>query len=347
VEKKKKVLIAEDSIFIQKILKRIINSDPSLAVVGVAKNGRMAVDMARSLRPDVITMDIRMPEMDGFEATRIIMAEVPTPILVVSSSINTEDLKISFNAIQAGALEIIEKPRGNLSGDYYELGQEILRKLRLVSEIKVFRHIAPRYTTRPAGVRTITKTRNAAVAIGASTGGPSAIFQILTSLDEDFPCPIFVTLHIAEGFGKGCAEWIRRSARLEVKVAEDNDSIEPGVIYFNPDDRFMTVRNRNFLSVEADRMPKRSNPIDRMMTSFAEVYGQKGLGVILTGMGDDGVAGLRLIKSNGGKTIAQDEATSVVFGMPKEAINKGAADVVLPLDRIAEQILNFLGASTG
>ncbi len=339
-----KVLIAEDSIFIQKILVKIIESDPSLQVVGVAKNGEMAVDMVRNLRPDIITMDIRMPVMDGFQATRIIMAENPTPILVVSSSVKDEDLKISFNAIQAGALDIMEKPRGHLSGDYLELGQEIIRRIKLISEIKVFRHISPRHQADlDLPGKLMEKTRAKAVAIGASTGGPSAVFHVITSLAEDFPAPLFVTIHISEGFGRGCADWLKRNAKLDVRIPEDGEHIQPGTVYFSPDDRRMMLVSRNFIAVTGS-LSNHSQPIDEMMSSFAEVYGPNGVGVLLTGMGDDGARGMQQIKQAGGRTIAQDEETSVVFGMPKEAIALGVVDKVLPLDKISRQILTFLGS---
>jgi two-component system chemotaxis response regulator CheB len=339
----KKVLIVEDSIFIQKILARIIESDSGLQVAGIAKNGKVAVDMARNLRPDVITMDIRMPVMDGFQATRLIMSENPIPILVVSSSVNDEDLKISFNAIQAGALDIMEKPRGHLSGDYLEIGRDLIHKIRLISEIRVFRHIMPKrpgvMVMPPKGIE---KTRSRALAIGASTGGPSALFQILTSFDRDFPVPVFVTLHISEGFGKGCAEWIRRNSRVDVRVPVDGEHIQPGTVYFAPDDRVMRTVSRNFISVDAEKMNRRSMPINVMMESFAEVWGPGAVGVLLTGMGDDGARGMKNIRDGGGRTIAQDEETSVVFGMPREAIALGAADSVLPLERIPTQIVQYL-----
>lgn len=343
MKKVKRVLIAEDSIFIQKILIRILNEDPELEVVGVAKNGKMAVEMARNLKPDVITMDIRMPVMDGFQATRIIMSETPTPILVVSSSVNTEDLKISFNAIQAGALDIMEKPRGHLSGDYYEVGQEIIKKIKLISGIKVFRHLSPAQQKPQPINNDIAKTAaSKGVAIGASTGGPSALFQVITSLADNFPAPVFVTLHISEGFGRGCVDWIKRNSNVDVRMAENGEHIKPGTVYFAPEDRIMRIASRNFISVDGEKMSRKSSPINNMMESFSQVYGAEGIGIILTGMGDDGALGLKKIRDSGGRTIAQDKETSVVFGMPKEAIRLDAVERTLPLDMIASQLVAFL-----
>ncbi len=343
VTKVKRVLIAEDSAFIQRVLVKIMEGDPELQVVGVAKDGKTAVEMARLLRPDVITMDIRMPVMDGFQATRLIMTENPTPILVVSSSVHAEDLRISFNAIQAGALDIMEKPRGNLAGDYYHLGQEIIRKVKLIAGIRVFRHLTPKFQgTADTSRRMIAKTRNRGVAIGASTGGPSALFHVITSLSRDFPAPVFVTLHISEGFGRGCADWLGRNAKIEVRIPADGEQIQPGVVYFAPDDRVMRVANRTAIAVEGSKMDRSTMPIDAMMDSFAGTYGSNGVGVLLTGMGSDGARGMARLRRSGGRGIAQDEETSVVFGMPKEAIAMGGVDVVLPIEKIATQIETYI-----
>ncbi len=346
VPKIKRVLIAEDSVFIQRVLVKIMEGDPELQVVGVAKDGKTAVEMARLLRPDVITMDIRMPVMDGFQATRLIMTENPTPILVVSSSVHAEDLRISFNAIQAGALDIMEKPRGNLAGDYYHLGQEIIRRVKLIAGIRVFRHLTPKFQrTAETSQRMIPKTRNRGVAIGASTGGPSALFQVITSLSRDFPAPVFVTLHISEGFGRGCADWLNRNAKIEVRIPADGEEIQPGVIYFAPDDKVMRVTNRTAITVDGNKLDGSAMPIDAMMDSFAGTYGAKGVGVLLTGMGSDGARGMARLRKSGGKGIAQDEETSVVFGMPKEAIAMGGVDVVLPIEKIAAQIETYINNS--
>ena len=342
-----RVLVVDDSVLVQKLLMKILNEDPELTVVGVARNGKIAVDMTRELKPDVVTMDIRMPVMDGFQATRIIMTENPTPILVVSSSIRDRDLQISFNAIQAGALDIMEKPKGSLSRDYYTVSEDLVRKIKLISEIRVFKHLPLKYQTVPARYeKKLEKTRTMAVAIGASTGGPSALFQLITSMERDFPAPIFVTQHISEGFGRGCVEWINRNSDMPVHTARDREPIEPGVAYFAPDDRIMTINSGKSISVDSVEMDRRASPIDRMMESFADAYGRNGIGVLLTGMGDDGARGMKKIRDVGGRTIAQDEETSVVFGMPKAAIELEAAREVLPLGEIGERIISFLSGDS-
>jgi two-component system chemotaxis response regulator CheB len=195
---------------------KILESDPQIKVVGVARNGQEAVDLVRALRPDVVTMDIRMPVMDGFQATQAIMAEHPTPILVISASVGSDDLKISFNAIQAGALDIIEKPRGNLQSGYEKLGAQIVRRVRMIAEIRVFRHISPRLQrpiawTPPAGAAV--RPPEHVVAIGASTGGPSALLSILQAAPAGFPAPVFVTQHISEGLGAAAPSGSRATPR--------------------------------------------------------------------------------------------------------------------------------------
>lgn len=338
-----RVVVAEDSVFTRKLLVKILETDSQIKVVGVAKNGQEAVELARRLRPDVITMDIRMPVMDGFQATQVIMSENPTPILVISSSISSEELKISFNAIQAGALDIIEKPRGNLQSDYRIIGAEIIRRVKIVSEIRVFRHLSPRLVRRIAWPEVPEKAviEDQAVAIGASTGGPSALLQLFRLFPAVFPASVFVTQHISEGFGAGCVEWLGRNAALPVKVAEGGEKIRPGVVYFAPDRGLLGVRGRKEITIRRSR-PQERMPIDSMICSVAEAYREKTIGVLLTGMGNDGVEGLLKIKALGGETIVQDEKSSIVFGMPKAAIERGVTDQVLSLEDILPAIMRLL-----
>ena len=343
-DKRITVVIAEDSIFTQKLLVRILESDPDIEVVGVAKNGREAVEMVRDLKPDIVTMDIRMPVMDGFQATQRIMTETPTPILVISSSVSSDDLKISFNAIQAGALEIIEKPQGSLQSDYREIGSDIIRRVKMISEIKVFRHLSPRLrepTSSPVEKRGGGPGERV-VAIGASTGGPSALHTIMREVPDDFPAAIFVTQHISEGFGDGCVEWLNRTASLKVKVAEDQEPIEKGVVYFAPDRGLLEIQGRRRIRIRRAATSEERLNIDCMMKSLALNFGARMVGILLTGMGSDGVLGLRSIKERGGRTIVQNEETSIVFGMPRAAIEAGVADQVLPLDEILPAAMKLL-----
>lgn len=340
-----RVLVAEDSLFARSVLVRILESDPMIEVVGVARNGQEAVELVRALRPDVVTMDIRMPVMDGFQATQLIMAENPTPILVISASVGSEDLKISFNAIQAGALDIIEKPRGNLQSGYEKLGAQIVRRVRLVSEISVFRHLKPRLQrpiawTPPPGAGK--GGFECAVAIGASTGGPSALLSIMQALPAGFPAPVFITQHISDGFGRGCAEWLARNSALEVKVAEDREQVRAGVVYFCPDRGLLGVRGQGTVSVRPQSAQTERAAIDTMIASVAEAWRERTIAVLLTGMGSDGVEGLRRVKQHGGRTVAQDEKTSVVWGMPRAAAEAGVADQMLALEEIPRALLRLV-----
>jgi two-component system chemotaxis response regulator CheB len=346
--KKISVVIADDSIFTQKLLVRILQSDPDIEVVGVAKNGREAVEMVRNLKPDIVTMDIRMPVMDGFQATQRIMTETPTPILVISSSVSSDDLKISFNAIQAGALEIIEKPRGGLQSGYREIGADIIRRVKMIAEIKVFRHFSPRL--REAASWPMEKKGGGpgewVVAVGASTGGPSALHTLLREVPADFPAAMFVTQHISEGFGAGCVEWLDRSASLKVKVAEDQEQIEKGVVYFAPDRGLLEVHGRRRIGIRRAVTSEERLNIDCMMKSLAMNFGSKTVGILLTGMGSDGVQGLRSIKEMGGRSIVQNEETSIVFGMPRAAIEAGVVDQVLPLEEVLPAAMKLLAVRT-
>ena len=342
--RKLRVVIAEDSIFTQKLLVKILESDPDIEVVGIAKNGAEAVDLVRKVRPDIVTMDIRMPVMNGFQATERIMSETPTPILVISSSVSGDDLKISFNAIQAGALEIMEKPQGSLQSDYQQIGSEIIRRVKMISEIKVFRHISPKLRSEVGlpGSAGGDAEEGWVVALGASTGGPSALHQIFRDVKEDFPAVVFVTQHISEGFGEGCVEWLDRSSALEMKVARNQEVVQKGTVYFAPDRGVMEAVGKRRVGVRDAKYKEERLNIDCMMKSVAAAYGDRVVGVLLTGMGNDGVEGLRSIKKMGGRTIVQNEETSIVFGMPRAAIEAGVADEVLPLDEIIPAVMKML-----
>lgn len=338
--------MAEDSIFTQKLLVRILESDPEIEVAGVARNGSDAVELVKELRPDIVTMDIRMPVMDGFQATQVIMSECPTPILVISSSVSSDDLKISFNAIQAGALDIIEKPRGSLKSDYKAIGSDILRRIKLFAGVKVFRHLSPRLQQKislPAE-RPEKRGNYDVVAIGASTGGPSALNRILMQAPADLPSPVFITQHISEGFGEGCVEWLGRNSAMEVKVARNGDQVLPGTVYFAPDRGIMEVLPSRCINIRRTGGTEERLNIDAMMSSVAAVYGARSIGVILTGMGNDGVEGLRKIKEAGGVSLVQDEKTSIVYGMPRAAVEAGLADHVAGIDEILPRLLKMLVA---
>ncbi len=345
-----KVLIAEDSSTIRFILKRILNSDPNITVVGEAEDGEKAVELCKKLKPDIVTMDIRMPKMNGFEATQEIMQFCPTPILVISASVQSEDLNIAFNAIKAGALDIVEKPKGNLSFDFEKIGKRIVQKVKILSEVKVIRQRSSlkRQIQSSASNNDVQREKSLlnnsiprveVVAIVCSTGGPKALLSILKDIPANFSVPIVVVQHITPGFGQGLIDWLNAETDLRVKFADQGEKIEAGIVYFAKDDHHIRVTSDGTidLSHEADVVGLRPYG-NYLFDSVAEHFGKRSIGIILTGMGRDGADGLKKMKDNGAVTIGQDKQSSVVYGMPKEAFDIGGISIQLPLEQIAEQI---------
>jgi two-component system chemotaxis response regulator CheB len=338
-----RVLVVDDSATVRELLVRMLQGDPGLQVVGVARDGEEAVRLAARLKPDVITMDIRMPRMDGFQATKKIMQQTPTPIVVVSASVESEDLKITFNAIRAGALTVVEKPRGPAGPGYEAIRDDLVTTVRLMSEVKVVRRWATGMLKRREPVSLRTDVRTAAVAIAASTGGPAALHQVLGAMPADFPVPVVVVQHIARGFCQGMVHWLDGATKLRVETAQQGEALKAGCVLVSPDDRHLSVTHDGRVLLRTRKPEDRLCPsADLLFESVAEAYGRKALGVILTGMGRDGVVGLRRMKAGGGRVLAQDEESCVVFGMPKEAIAAGVVDRVVPLEGMAAAIAEML-----
>ena len=353
-----RVLVVDDSPTARGILSAFLGKDSEIEVIGTAKDGKEAIELTNQLKPDLITMDINMPVMDGLMATREIMARHPTPILVVSSLLKT-DVTLAFKAIAAGALDAIEKP--TFQNDLSEkLVTELIEKVKNSAKIND-NHISGRafrqrnaqdvavVTTGPTwseeyGYEAIKRMKRQSgndtiVAIGASTGGPQALCKLLGQLPSDFPYGIVIVQHISQGFTAGLVEWLDKESQLTVKVAEANDQIQPGGVLVAPE-------NYHMLVVHGERIRlNKGLPIDGhrpavtvLFSSVADVYGKHSIGIILTGMGDDGVEGLAKIKTAGGHTIAQNEESCVVFGMPKVAIEMGVVNEVLDLDQMSRAI---------
>jgi two-component system, chemotaxis family, protein-glutamate methylesterase/glutaminase len=343
-----RVLIVEDSVTMQMMLSELLSSDPDIQVVGVASDGLEGVNQTKALKPDIVTMDIRMPRMDGFEATRRIMSECPTPIVVVSASIDSPDLNISFNAMKAGALDIVEKPKGDAK-DFNTIRDRLITAVKLMSEVKVIRRknrLEP-VSTRPvpvaelsSGTLNAVKTkRPALLAIGSSTGGPAALNVVLKCLPRDLSVPVVIVQHISNGFTKGLVDWLQIESVLPLKIGQQDQRVYPGEVYFAPDDHHLIMLKRGILGLQKSPPVSFVRPsVTVLFQSVAKHYGDQALGVILTGMGDDGAAGLKEMRDNGAITLAQDEASCVVFGMPKAAIELGAARHILPLEQIAGRI---------
>ncbi len=346
-----KVLITEDSPVIRGYLKHILGSDPDIEVVGTAQDGEEAIKMVQVHRPDVVTMDIHMPKMDGFEATRKIMETHPVPIVIVSASWNPEEVDKTFRTMEAGAVAALEKPRGmghpNANGSV----KELIQTVKLMSEVKVVRrwakhrHLKPEPPARERADTPTAKTDSDVrmVAIGASTGGPLVLQTILSGLPKDFPVPIVIVQHIATGFLAGLKDWLDRNTSLNVRIAENKETVQPGRAYLAPDGFQMGIDRYGRVVLNKD-VPQFSlcPSVSYLFQNMIESYGHKAVCVLCTGMGRDGADEMKAIRSKGGITIAQDKETSIVHGMPGEAIKMGGATFVLPSHQIAEKLVHLV-----
>ena len=342
-----RVLVAEDSVTVRELLVAILESDPEIRVVGQAKNGLEAVGLARELRPDLITMDVHMPVMDGFTATKEIMVALPTPIIIVSSSASERDVELSFNALRAGALMVIPKPDDPGSPQFNGRQEQFLAMAKAMADVKVVRRwgrLAERTGDVPSGrVRPRRAGAVRLVVIGASTGGPAALQRILADLPADLPVPILVVQHIAHGFTGGLADWLGASCGLRVKVATPNEPLAPRTVFLAPDDRHLGVGDGQRIAVlDAPPVAGFRPSASFLFESAARAFGSAMAAVILTGMGSDGVAGLGAVRAEGGYVIAQDGGSCVVNGMPGAAVEAGVVDAVLAPEDIAIRLVGLV-----
>lgn len=346
-----RVLVVDDSLTVRQHLASVLASDPDIVVVGQAGDGKTAIELCQKLGPDVITLDMVLPVMTGLAVTEYVMAYCPTPILVVSASVNRGALFDTYDALAAGAVDVLDKPSGTEPPESWN--RRFLDAVKTAARIRVITHPRARlgrYGRAPsvagAGSWPALERKFRLVAIGASTGGPGAILTVLSGLPPSFTVPIVVLLHMAEPFARSFADWLGGLVPFPVRFAEDDEPVpEPGsaVVLVAPPGRHLTVRaNRLRLSDEAERHSCRPS-IDVLFESLARECGDRTLACLLTGMGRDGAQGLLELRRAGAYTIAQDEATSVIFGMPAEAIRLGAARDVLPIDRVAPTIVDAVG----
>ncbi len=343
-----KVLIVEDSAVVREFLVHILSCEPGIRVIGTANNGMEAVEAMQHMKPDVITMDIHMPKMNGLDATRRIMETHPTPIVIVSGSQNLKEMEITFKAMEAGALAVVSRPKGPGHPDYEATVKDLIQTVRLMSEVKVVKRWPQ---TKGGGPGTLSSMRGpgrrnpaeiAVVAMGASTGGPAVIQKILSGLSGNFPLPLLIVQHIARGFVLGFAEWLSRSSSFPVAVARDGETLLPGRAYVAPDGFDLGVNPGDRVYLRKAGFHAGPHPsVSYLFRSVLEVYGANAAGVLLTGMGKDGAAELRLMKERGALTIVQDEESSVVYGMPEEAIKLGAATYVLPPEMISRALMGL------
>jgi len=336
-----RVLVVDDLAVVRKFITYLLDSDPEIQVIGTAANGEEAVEEAKRKKPSVITMDIHMPKMDGFEATRRIMEVQPTPIVIVSGSSTVKEAATAFKAIEAGALAVAPRPEGIGHPEHEAKAKELIQTVKLMSEVKVVRRwLRPKREITPSvpqvGIeKTLTKIQM--VAIGASTGGPIALQTVLSGLAKDFPVPVLIVQHIAVGFLEGLVDWLAQSTGFPVHIATDGEHPRPGHVYVAPDGFHMVMKAGNRIALTGEEPRDGLRPsVSHLFASVAKVFGKNAVGVLLTGMGKDGADELKRMKDRGAITIAQDEESSIVYGMPGEAVKLDAATFVLSIEKIPE-----------
>ncbi|NVO00867.1 MAG: chemotaxis-specific protein-glutamate methyltransferase CheB [Geobacteraceae bacterium] len=337
-----RILIADDSILIRTVLRDALNSCIDMTVAGEAANGEEAVSLNDLLKPDLIIMDILMPLMDGLKATEVIMAKNPTPILILSSTLDDKDVKLAFTAIKKGALDVMGKPSLTGSASQGAFFAKLQEKIRLLSKIKVIHHIqrGDRFkSTLPSR-----PSFRGILAIGASTGGPKAVMSIIKTLPQGFSGAVFIVQHISSGFAKGFAHWLDLESNITVRLAETGDLPTPGTALVAPTDCQMVLEGGVVKIIDAPAVNSCRPSIDVFFESLASCKAKDTVGLLLTGMGRDGAQGLLQLKENGAFTIAQDEQSCAVFGMPKAAIALNAANEVLPLEIMPEAVMKIFNS---
>ncbi|MEO5357981.1 MAG: chemotaxis-specific protein-glutamate methyltransferase CheB [Nitrospirae bacterium YQR-1] len=328
-----KVLIVDDSSFVRSCIRDILSDDLEIEVIAEASNGKQAAEMAGALSPDIITIDVEMPVLDGVQAISQIMAENPVPILVLTSQTSAET---AFRCISRGALEVITK------SDITSAPGSLIKKIKTLSRVKVISHIRGINKTPAQPVATKNNTLNKIIAVASSTGGPKALSVILSGLPHNFNCPVVIAQHMSEGFIGGLISWLDSIVQMDIKIAENNEVLKPEYVYFCPSEYNMEITDFGVVKLVKRKPDEIYHPsCDKLLISAAHVYGPGVMGVILTGMGDDGVAGIKTIKERGGITVAQDSETSVVYGMNGEAVKLGVVDKVLPVTEICKEMMRF------
>jgi two-component system chemotaxis response regulator CheB len=349
-----KVLVVDDSAVARMSLVHLLESDPQIQVIGTVSTGQSALDFIEEQMPDAVLMDINMPGMDGFEATRRIMETHPVPIIICTGGMNPRDVATSFRVLEAGAVACLEKPRSREHADFAELSANLLQTIKLMSEVKVVRRwprsrqkpAATSATAEPFELKSVLSVK--VIGIGASTGGPAVLQTILAGLPKDFPVPILIVQHIAYGFLAGLAEWLNQTTGLQIQIAAYGTSPLPGHVYLAPDGFHLGLSPNGRLLLTKEEPENGLRPaVSYLFRSLAESYGPDAVGVLLTGMGKDGAAELKMMKDRGAVTIAQDRESSVVHGMPGIAISLGGATQILSAEKIANALVSLVGKRNG
>jgi two-component system chemotaxis response regulator CheB len=348
-QRKTAVLIADDSPSMRMLLSHVLNADPRIEVIGIVNDGEQALEFLtqHTRRPDVVLMDIHMPRLDGFEATRRIMETAPVPIVICTATADPKELAVTFRSMEAGAVACVEKPVGIDDADYPRLMRDLCQTIVLMAEVKVVRRWPKtRTTTGPIAHRVPAPRthQQRMVGIGASTGGPPVLQTILAGLPTDFPAPILIVQHIAQGFLSGMVEWLNQTTGMRVQIAAHHAVPLAGHAYIAPDDFHLGLAASGRLVLAREPAESGLRPaVSWLFRSLAQNSGASAVGVLLTGMGRDGADELKHMRDRGATTIAQDRETSVVHGMPGEAIALGAASLILPADRIAGALIAEIG----
>ena len=352
--KKIRVLVVDDSAFMRKVLRGIVSSDPELQVIGEARDGREAVSLAASLQPDVITMDIMMPHVDGLQAIELIMSQHPRPIVIVSSE-SREGAATTLRGLELGAIDFVSKPTGGVDLDMNLVREELTRKLRLAAKVRVVRtatrpkvsipHPADQQRAKASETAAVDMPPDVAripiVVITASTGGPATLMRLIPKFRKDFPAAVLTVLHMPPAFTKQFSAQLAESSRIRVKEAEEGEIAQPGTVYLCPGSHHLRLVAPRRISLDDGPRISGYRPCANVaMQSVAAAVGNMAIGVVLTGMGNDGAEGAKAIKAAGGLVIAEAESTAVIFGMPAEAIKTGAVGQVLPIDDIYPALEN-------
>ncbi len=343
-----KILIVDDSAFMRNVLSSLVSSDSEIKVIGTARDGIEAVEKVAALKPDIVTMDVEMPRMDGIEALRQIMAKNPVPVLMVSS-LTTEGAKVTLDALDIGAVDFIPKNLSELSIDIVRIKDILIEKIKHIGRIRIIPR--KRQTLKPLEIPKVIKyaaeRRIGLVVIGTSTGGPKALQDIICRLPKELSVPVLIAQHMPPSFTGPFAERLNQLSAVEVKEAEEGEPVKKGVVFIAPGRGHMSVIRKRIteplIAISENRRDIIYRPsVDVLMLSVVENFPGRALGVILTGLGNDGEKGIRAIKNSGGRTIAQDEETCIIYGMPRAVAEAGLADKVVPLDEIAGEIINLV-----
>ena len=343
---KYRILLVDDSATIRMILKDLLAVHRDMEVCGEACDGREAVEKVSALNPDIVVMDVQMPIMNGFEATERIMASTPKPVLILSSIINRSEVFTSLRAIELGALDVMEKPEFSDERQMDEFSAKLVDKIRVLARVKVITHLRGSHYRREDVLSGRTPTRTGTydiLGIGSSTGGPLALKFLLANLPLSFNLPIVVVQHITTGFLDGLASWLNAECRRKVVVAEPQQELQAGWVYFVPNGFQPRFKDRGVLVLD-DNIPAEGGfkpSANTLLRAIGDVYGPRSIGLILTGMGSDGADGLFRMKDAGAVTIAQDRLSCIVYGMPRAAVEKGAATHVLPLNQMPDFLSQF------